>query len=505
MTKKLMRYAILLFGFTIFMPNISHSQIIPSNAPNSFADLAENVTKAVVNVSTTQKFDVPEGGQLPYVPFPEFPPGSPFQDFFEDFFGTPGSPMGPMGPSGPAPQPRSQSLGSGFVIDSENGYIVTNSHVIDQADEIKITLYDDTTLDAKVVGYDTKTDLAVLKVDIKDTKLHAVEWGNSQNIRVGDWILAVGNPFGLGGTVTAGIISARQRDINAGPYDDFIQTDASINRGNSGGPMFNMDGQVIGINTAIFSPTGGSVGIGFAIPSQLAQPVIQQLIEFGETRRGWLGVRIQTVTDEIADNLDLEYPRGALIASITPDGPADKAGLKTGDIIIGFDNKNIEEMRNLPRIVADTEIGKKANITIWRMGKTIETKVKVGQLEKAEKDGLLSLDTSTPKPLTPNKGTVSKALDLTVTTLNEESRQRFGIPNNVTGVIITEVNPNSDAAEKGIISGDVIVEINQEKLTSPKDFNDAIHKAKKEKKSSVLLLINSRGNIRFVAVKVNSD
>lgn len=494
------RFFVTLFLFAFFIaltPNLALAQLPSPGAPSSFADLADTVTKAVVNISTTQKFETPEGMQNPYVPYPEFPPGSPFQDFFEDFFSTPAPQM--------APTPRAHSLGSGFIIDEKEGYVVTNSHVVDQADEIKVTLYDDTTLDATLVGRDSKTDLAVLKITASDVKLTAVEWGNSQNMRVGDWVLAVGNPFGLGGTVTAGIISARQRNINAGPYDDFIQTDASINRGNSGGPMFNMAGNVIGINTAIFSPTGGSVGIGFAVPSELARPIIQQLIQYGQTRRGWLGVRIQTVTDEIAENLGLDQAKGALIASITPSGPADKAGLKTGDVIIGFDNKDIEQMRNLPRIVADTEIGKSVEITVWRQGKVSKKTVKVGQLEKAEKNGLLDEQTAIATPQDSSVGDEIDLLDLTVVPLTEAVRQRFAISNDVSGVVVLDIAQNSDAVEKGLVPGDVIVEVNQEKVKGVQSFNDSLAKAKQEGKTSVLLLVNSRGNMRFVAVKIVAD
>ena len=489
----------LIASLFVFGTPRANAQIAPRGGPNSFADLATNVTKAVVNISTTQKFEQQEGMENPYVPFPEFPPGSPFQDFFEDFFNTPTPQMGP------SPSPRAQSLGSGFIIDAEKGYIVTNSHVIDQADEIKVILHDDTSLDAEVVGRDNKTDLAVLKITSKDVKLDSVQWGNSKDMRVGDWILAVGNPFGLGGTVTAGIISARQRNINAGPYDDFIQTDASINRGNSGGPMFNMVGDVIGINTAIFSPTGGSVGIGFAVPSELAQPVIAQLIKYGQTRRGWLGVRIQTVTDEIAENLGLEHAKGALIASITPDGPADKASLKTGDVIIGFDDQDVEQMRNLPRIVADTEIGKTADITVWRQGKTINTRVKVGQLEKAEENGLLDEQASIPTPKDSEAGDTIDLLDLSVAPLNEAMRQRFALGDDINGIVVLDIAQTSDAAEKGLMPGDVIVEMNQAKIKSVDAFNKHLDKAKKEGKSTVLLLVNSRGNMRFVAVKITTQ
>jgi serine protease Do len=472
----------------------------PVGAPMSFADLAVQVQDAVVNISTTQKIEAknpaamlsPQG-----VPLPDFPPGSPFQDFFEDFFNNQLQQQGPMAPI--------QSLGSGFVIDSAKGLVVTNNHVVDQADEIKVILHDDTQLDATVVGRDAKTDLALLKVKAAKP-LKQVIFGDSNSARVGDWVLAVGNPFGLGGTVTAGIISARQRNINAGQYDDFIQTDAPINRGNSGGPLFNLRGEVIGINTAIFSPSGGSVGIGFAVPSDLAQDVIKQLAEFGQTRRGWLGVRIQDVTPEIADTLGLKTAQGALVASLAADGPAAKAGLKPGDVIMNFDGKGVEAMRRLPRIVADTEIGKTVTLSVWRQGKIIETKAIIGQLEKAEEKGLVN-DNDTPnapqkdEPVTPQK---MSALKLSVAPLTPALRQRFGITASVAnGVVITQVENASDAVMKGLRPGDVIMEINQRTIKTVADFNGALDTAKTDKKNSVLLLVNSEGNLRFVAVKLS--
>ena len=369
-----MRKTILLFAAALCLTSaapLAHAQLLPGSKdhPGSFADLAEKLLPSVVNISSTQKAVDP--GDFPEMP--HFPPGSPFEDFFEEFMERRGEGMPLIPPA---------SLGSGFIIDAEKGYVVTNYHVIKDADQVRITLHDDTTLDAEIVGRDEKTDLAVLQV--KPTKpLTAVPFGDSDKLRVGDWILAIGNPFGLGGTVTAGIISARQRDIQSGPYDDYIQTDASINRGNSGGPMFDLEGNVIGINTAIFSPSGGSVGIGFAIPSSLAKPVIMQLIEFGKTRRGWLGVRIQNVTDEIAESLGLSETTGALIASVTATGPAEVAGLQAGDIILEFDGKPINAMRTLPRAVAETPIGKKVKLTYWLDGKKAETSVAIGEMEKA--------------------------------------------------------------------------------------------------------------------------
>lgn len=323
-------------------------------APETFADLAEQLLPSVVNISTTQTVEGNAGIELPTLP-----PGSPFEEFFKEFLDK--------------NQPRAQkrkatSLGSGFIVD-DKGHVVTNNHVIQDADEITIILQDETRLPATIVGRDSKTDMAVLKVDPGKAKLPAVKFGDSDAIRVGDWVIAIGNPFGFGGTVTSGIISARGRDINAGPYDDFLQTDAPINRGNSGGPIFDLAGEVIGIATAIFSPSGGSIGIGFAIPANSARPVIQQLIEHGEVKRGWLGVRIQSVNEEIAEALGLKEPVGALVAGVIPGGPAEKAKIKDGDVILEFDGKPITQMRRLPRLVADTEVGKVVPLKVWRDGK----------------------------------------------------------------------------------------------------------------------------------------
>ena len=455
------------------------------NPPSSFANLAERLLPAVVNISSTQK--VEDAADFPEMP--QFPPGSPFEDFFEDFMGKRGRGMPTQPPA---------SLGSGFIIDAENGYIVTNNHVIRDAEEVRVTLHDDTTIEAEIIGKDDKTDLAVLKVDPAKHPLTAVSFGKSDVMRVGDWVLAIGNPFGLGGTVTSGIISARSRDIDAGPYDDFIQTDASINRGNSGGPMFNLDGDVIGVNTAIFSPSGGSVGIGFAIPSDLAKPVIRQLIKFGKTRRGWLGVRIQSVTDEIAESLGLDEPRGALIASVTEDGPAEKAKLEAGDIILEFDGKPVPSMRDLPRIVAETPIDSEVDMTYWREGKERKTKVTVGELEKAEEDGLL---TTGPKT-SDRKGLEIDSVGLEVGALTDDDREAYGVPDDVTGVLVMDVLPDSEALEKGIITGDVIVEINQTAVKTPQDAEDIFRKAKKAGRGSVLLLINREGDVQFIALKL---
>ena len=469
----------------------------------SFANLAEVLSPSVVNISSTQKIEE-KSQNMPELP--QFPPGSPFEDFFEEFMDQRGQNRGQGGGQngGFPPALPPTSMGSGFVIDGENGYIITNNHVVRDAEEVRVTFSDDTTMKATIVGLDEKTDIAVLKVDT-DKKLTGVSFGDSDVMRVGDWVLAIGNPFGLGGTVTAGIVSARQRDINSGPYDDFIQTDASINRGNSGGPMFNLEGEVIGINTAIFSPTGGSVGIGFAIPSNLAEPTIKQLIEFGRTRRGWLGVRIQTVTDEIAESLGLKKARGALVASITAGGPAEQAELKAGDIITEFDGKNVADMRALPRIVAETPIDKEVTLKYWRDGKERKAKVSIGELEKAEEEGLLANNNAPQEAPQIQKNEATKVEDfgLTLESLSPETRKRFNVVPDVEGVLVLQSDPRGMAAEKGVIAGDVIVEINQTPMAAPKDVIDVVKKARKEKRSSILLLINRQGDVRFVALKLD--
>ncbi len=456
-------------------------------APESFADLAERILPAVVNISTTQA--IRQDGGRPEMP--QIPPGSPFEDFFKEFFDR----QQRQGP-GQSPMPRrTTSLGSGFVIDP-SGLIVTNNHVIKDADQILVRFHDDSSLEAEVVGRDPKTDLALLKVQA-DKPLPALTLGDSTTARVGDWVIAIGNPFGLGGSVTAGIISARQRDINAGPYDDFIQTDASINRGNSGGPLMNLDGEVIGINTAIFSPSGGSVGIGFAVPTSLAAPVIEQLREFGETRRGWLGVRIQSVSEEIAESLGLKTAHGALIASVTPGGPAEAAGLEAGDVILSFDGRTVDKMRRLPRMVAETRIGREVPLEIWRKGKILHLVVKVGQLEEADESEQVA---SAPQPGKDVEDFRVSGLGLSVSPLTPDLRSRYEIGEDATGVVVTKVDPNGPAAEKGIEAGDVIVEVNQDAVQSPNDMASRIASATDQGRRSVLLLVDRKGDLRFVAI-----
>jgi serine protease Do len=453
-------------------------------APETFADLAEKLLPAVVNISTTQTVEGQSGVEIPMVP-----PGSPFEEFFKEFLER----------SQPRErQRRATSLGSGFII-NEQGHVITNNHVIQDADEITVILQDETRLEAKVVGRDSKTDIAVLKVE-PPRKLAWVPFGDSDDIRVGDWVVAIGNPFGFGGTVTAGILSARGRDINAGPYDDFLQTDAPINRGNSGGPMFNLRGEVIGINTAIFSPSGGSVGIGFAIPSNDARPVIKQLIEFGQVRRGWLGVRIQTVTDEIAESLGLKSANGALVASVIEGGPAQKADIRAGDVILEFDGKSVNQMRRLPRIVADTEVGRTVDVKIWRDNKELKTKVKVGVLEEEEE----KVAASQRGKETPSAGESKvDVLGVTLAPIDQNLRDRFNLSDETRGVVITAVDPQGPAAEKGLRPGEVIVEVSQEEVNTPADVTGRIDAARKTGRKSVLMLVEGQGGLRFIAVRID--
>lgn len=449
-------------------------------APDSFADLTERLSPAVVNISTSQTVSGTNA------PIPDLPPGSPFEDLFRDFLDP--DKKGRRGR-------RVSSLGSGFVIDP-SGIVVTNNHVIAEADEVKVRLNDGTTLDAEILGKDPKTDIAVLKVE-SDKPLPFVPFGSSDKARVGDWVLAIGNPFGLGGSVSAGIISARNRDIQSGPYDDFIQTDAAINRGNSGGPLFNLQGQVIGVNTAIISPSGGSIGIGFSIPSALVEPVVKQLRDFGETRRGWIGVRIQTVTEEIAESVGLKKPSGAIVVEVTEDGPAEAAGLEQNDIILTFDGKEVPEMRELPRMVAATEIGKTVQIEVFRDGKTIRETIKVGRLEEAEK---VAANSEEDEPEEEDSD-AKESLGLTLSSLSRSARNRYDLDDDIRGVLITDVDPESSAAEKGIREGDVIVEVGQKEVKDPDDVIKRVNDIVASKKKSVLLLLNRNGNLTFIAVK----
>jgi serine protease Do len=467
-----------------------------ARGPDGIADVAEKVIDAVVNISTSQTVEAKAGSGDGKGAMPQLPPGSPFEEFFDDFFKNRRGPGG--GSKGGDLQPhKTNSLGSGFIVDT-SGIVVTNNHVIADADEINIIMNDGSKFKAELVGVDKKTDLAVLK--FKPAKpLVAVKFGDSDKLRLGEWVIAIGNPFSLGGTVTAGIVSARNRDINSGPYDSYIQTDAAINRGNSGGPLFNLDGEVIGVNTLIISPSGGSIGIGFAVPSKTVAGVVDQLRQFGELRRGWLGVRIQQVTDEIAESLNIKPARGALIAGVDDKGPAKPAGIEPGDVVVTFDGKDIKEPKDLSRVVADTAVGKEVDVVIIRKGAEETRKVTLGRLE----DGDKAVQASAKSQPEPEKPVTQKALGLDLATLSKDLRGRYKIKDSVKGVIITSVDGTSDAAEKRLSAGDVIVEVAQEAVSNAADVKKRVDQLKKDGKKSVLLLVsNADGELRFVALSV---
>jgi serine protease Do len=466
--------------------------------PSSVSDLAEGLLDAVVNISTSQSVKDEGAG-----PQPQIQQGSPFEEFFDEFFDD---------KSNQGKNQKVSSLGSGFVID-KSGFVVTNNHVIEGADDIEVIFPNGTKLKARLVGTDTKTDLSVLKVEPK-APLKSVPFGNSRQMRIGDWVMAIGNPFGLGGSVTLGIISARGRNINAGPYDNFIQTDAAINKGNSGGPLFNMRGEVIGINTAIISPSGGSIGIGFAVPTEIAENVVHQLIEFGETRRGWLGVRIQPVTDDVAASLGLDRTRGALVSGVVDSGPIKSGEIKAGDVVLSFDGQPINEMRDLPRIVAESPVGKAVDVVIMREGKQQTVKVTLGKLE----------DTADAKdddqPDAPDGGGAAPGdkggapddqdqtsqepatlFGMTIATLGDEQRKTFGIAESVEGVVITKVDAGSLAAEKGLKPGEVIVEVAQDFVESPGEVSEKLEALKTEgRRNAHVMIADKTGNLRFVAL-----
>ena len=466
-------------------------------APDSFADLAAKLLPAVVNVASSTTVTARNGGPGP--DFPMFPPGSPFEQFFKDFMNR-NHPPGGGGENQPAPERRMQSLGSGFIIDP-SGIIVTNNHVIDGADEITVTLQDNTSLKATVIGRDDRMDVAVLKVK-SDKPLPAVSFGDSDASRVGDWVLAIGNPFGLGGTVTAGIVSARGRDIRQGPYDDFIQTDAAINKGNSGGPLFNMDGQVIGINTAIYSPSGGSIGIGFSIPANLAKNVVAQLREYGHPRRGWLGVRIQPITPDIAESLGLHDTTGSLVAGVVPGGPAETAKIQNGDVILKFNGQDIKENHTLPRIVAETAIGADVPVTLLRNGKEMTVTAKVGELPDDQQ--IASNDKPAAKPDV-TKPTAIAGLGLSLAPITPDLKDKYQLGANQKGVVVTDVSPNGSAAARGLKPGDVIVEVQQQPVGTPADVQSRVDDVRKQNRKQVLMLIQRQDNLQWVPLPLNSD
>ncbi len=459
---------------------LSHAAPVDARAPtDSFADLAQQISPAVVNITTSTTIAASTEDM------PQVPKGSPFEDFFRDFMDRNGQ--------GEARPRRSEALGSGFVI-SQDGYIVTNNHVIDKADEISIEFFSGKKLDAKLIGTDPKTDIALLKVET-DTPLPFVPFGDSDKMRVGDWVIAMGNPLGQGFSVSAGIISARGRALS-GTYDDYLQTDAAINRGNSGGPLFNMEGQVIGVNTAILSPTGGSIGIGFSMASDVVSKVVDQLKQFGETRRGWLGVRIQDVTGDVAEAMGLAAAKGALITDV-PDGPAKDSGMLAGDVILQFDGKDVADTRELVRRVADTAVGQAVPVIVMRDGKTQTLSVTLGRRETAEGD-----ETVAGQPAAPEEPKTMDLLGLTVTPLSPEDAKKLNLPPEARGLMVTEVDESSEAFTKGLRTGDLITEAGQQSVERVKDLTDRIEEAKAAGRKSLLLLIRRGGDPRFVALSV---
>jgi len=471
--------------------------VLARAAPESFADLAAKLQPAVVNISTTQQIEV--GRQFPGMP--ALPPGSPWEEFFRRFMEERGS----NGEEQGEPITReARSLGSGFIIDPE-GYIVTNNHVITGrdgqtvVDKITVILNDDRRFEARVVGRDPATDLALLKIDAKN--LPYVQWGDSTSTRVGDWVIAIGNPFGLGVTVTAGIVSALHREIGVGQYDRLIQTDASINRGNSGGPMFDTDGKVIGIATAILSPTGGNIGIGFAIPADQAKPIIEQLRTLGKVRRGWLGVRIQVVSEDIAAGLGLDEPKGAIVANVEDNTPAAKAGVRQGDVILKFNGKEVTRQQSLQSIVSDTPIGSTATMEILREGKPMTLQVTVA--ERPTGDGLTGgQPEQQPKQEQAPGEKTSQHLGLGLQPLTAEVRQRLGLGADVTGVVISSVNPASDAAAKGLRPGDVLLAINQKRVSTPTEAAALVEAARNAGRDAVVLLVQRGEDVIHLGIKM---
>ena len=460
--------------FIIFFAISFASQVLAKDAPASFADLAEKLMPSVVNISTTTTVTTNSN------PFPgfQFPPGSPFEDMFKEF-GTPQT-------------RKSAALGSGFIIE-ESGIVITNNHVIQNAEDILVRVDGDKEYKATVVGADPLSDIAVLQIDSKE-KFIPVKFGNSDQARIGDWVIAIGNPFGLGGTVTAGIISARNRSIGLSRYEDYIQTDASINSGNSGGPLFDMNGDVIGINTAILGK-GGSIGIGFSIPSNDAKRVVNQLIEFGETKRGWLGVRIQVVSEEIAEVEKLDEPRGALVASVAENSPSDKAGIKAGDIILEFNNTKIKEMKELPIIVAQTEVGKTVDVKVWRDKKEIVKKIKLGRLETSEDFA------EEKKEVEPNLQEI-KSLKITVRLLTKKDIEERKLPNQTTGLVIINIGENSPFSNLNV--NDIIVEAQKKKIKSTQSLEKIVETTLKSNQKTILIAIyNQQNQRRYIGIKLD--
>ncbi len=460
------------------------------SAPESFADLAEQVVPAVVTVKIVQKA-APRSSTFEGERQMPFPPGSPYRDFFERFFDRDEF----QGQRPRMPQAPTTGVGSGFILDTD-GTIVTNNHVVAGAKEIEVTLKDGQAFEAELIGRDEKTDLAILKIESEDP-LPSVDFGDSDKVRVGDWVMAVGNPFGLGGTVTAGIVSARGRDLAGGTLIDFLQIDAAINRGNSGGPAFNSNGEVVGINTAIFSPNGGNVGIGFAIPSNLAKQVVAQLREHGTVERGWLGVRIQPVTPEMAEALSLDEPRGALVASIEEDSPAAEAGLEAGDVILGWDGRDVERFKDLSRLVAATRAGDEVKVEVWRKEKARTLSVTTGKMPSTQR--MAALD----KPSKKASGSEElPGTGLTVADLTPDLRERFGIDEELTGVLITGVEDFSAAAEQGLRPGDVIASVSMEPVATAQETAERLQELRKAEKEFAMIMVTRQGTETFFALRL---
>ncbi|MFQ5935798.1 MAG: DegQ family serine endoprotease [Acidiferrobacterales bacterium] len=463
------------------------TQAMPTGrAANNFADLIEQVKPAVVNISVSGKlinigkwpgpqFDMPEQFKLP--------PGSRFEEFFRHFFDRPSDKW-----QGNEPMTKVQAVGSGFIVDP-SGHVVTNNHVVNGAEKITVVLNDGTRYPAEIKGRDAKTDLALLKIEAKKP-LPYVSFGDSESVRAGDWVVAIGNPFGLGGTATAGIVSARGRDIQSGPFDDYIQIDAPINRGSSGGPLFDNSGRVIGVNTAIFSPTGGNVGIGFAIPSSLAKSVVGQLRAHGKVERGWFGVKIQTVTDDVAKGLGMKQAKGALVASVMADSPAAKAGVQVGDVVVEYDGESITRMKDLPRLVANTEANKAVEIKVWRKGKEHSLNAVIGSTPGEEM--VATADSGDEQ--------ADGKLGLSLAAATPELRQQYRLAKDTKGAVIVGVRPDSPAAEKGLRTGDVITMVGQKAVSTPDDVVKAVKKATANKREAVVLLVERHGEARFVAL-----
>jgi serine protease Do len=451
----------------------------PRFVPESFSGLADRLSPAVVNITTTTTIAAVDDSLRPMIP-----EGSPFEDFFRNF-----------NDRAPRQQQRSNALGSGFIV-SPDGFIVTNNHVIESADEISVEFYHGGNLEARVIGRDTRTDIALLKVD-SDEPMPFVDFGDSDAAHVGDWVLAIGNPLGQGFSVSAGIISARNRTLQ-GSYDDFIQTDAAINRGNSGGPLFDMNGKVIGVNTAILSPNGGSIGIGFAMSAAVVSRVVEQLRDFGETRRGWLGVRIQNVDQDLAEAMGLDAAKGAVVTDV-PEGPALAGGIKSGDVILKFGDAEIEDTRELVRIVADTEVGRTVDVVVFRAGQEQTLQVSVGLLE----DTTVAAAPGAPEEAVPAPADKT-VLGMTVAALDRDLRRQLSLPDDVRGLVVTRVDSGSDAFAKGMREGDIIVEVGQAAVTSPEDMQERLRAAEQGGRNSILLLVQRDGQPRFVALNLSN-